>query len=408
MSYIDSLRRVTMPDGRRMVGAAFRGVPFYVAESERGGGARRVAIHEFPFRDLPWVDDLGRGARTFRIEGYVLGDDCVEQRNRLQDALENRAEPGELVHPYWGTLHAICTGLGIRESANDGRLVSFSIEFVETPAQFVFLTDQSDPETSIALAADASLAATLAELEAGYDTDGAPSFALDSLEGALVAAAAEVDEALAPITGTTAEMARMKQNIQILTARTSSLVTSPADAANAFRNTFGALVETALDAPFAVMGALLDAYSFDAGVRPPSTTSTRRREQANWDALTQALRSVLVIEAARLAPLAEFATYDDAVSARDRITGLIDELSVSAGDATFLALGELRSLLTQHVPGERDLARAIVVRYPAAVPSLVIAHRAHGSVEHEAEIIARNRIRHPGFVAGSIEVLIDE
>jgi prophage DNA circulation protein len=408
MSYLDSLRRVTMADGRRMVGAAFRGVPFYVVDSRRGGGGRRVAIHEFPFRDLPWVDDLGRGAKSFRLEGYVLGDDYVDQRNRLQAALEDEEGPGELVHPYWGVIHAICTGLEIGEGSNDGRMATFSIEFIETPAQFVFSTSQSDPETSVSLAADASLLATAADLADRYDATTLPSFALESLEGALVAASEKLDAALSPITGTTAEMARMTQNIDVLSRRASSLVTAPGDALSAFRGTFGALVDTAGDVPHEVMGALLDAYAFDGGTRPPATTATRQREQANFDALIGALRSVLVIEAARLAPRIDFDTYEDAVAARDRLAALLDEQAELAGDAAYLALAELRATLVQAVPGDQDLARVVVVSVPSALPALVIAHRAHGTVEHEAELIARNRIRHPGFVAGDVEILTDE
>lgn len=408
MSYVDTLRRVTMPDGRRMVGAAFRGVPFYVSDSNRGGGGRRVAVHEFPFRDTPWVDDLGRGARTFRLEGYVLGDDYIAQRNRLQEALENVADPGELVHPYWGVISAICTGLDIHDGANDGRMASFSIDFIETPAQFTVATEQSDPETAMSDAADAALLATAGDLADSYDADGMPRFSLESAEAALVAATDAVAEALAPITGTTAELARMQQNVKILRARAATLVTAPIDALTAFRDTFGALVDTAVGAPLEVMQAFIDAASFDPGVRPPTTTATRLREQGNWDAITKALRNVLAIEAARLAPRIDFVTYDEAVVARDQVAALLDAQADAADDATYLALVEMRSLLTQNVPGERLLSRVVVVRKPAAVPSLVLAYELNGNVDREAEIIARNRIRHPGFVAGDVEVLTDE
>ncbi|MDQ7010357.1 MAG: hypothetical protein Q9M29_00915, partial [Mariprofundaceae bacterium] len=36
----------------------------------------------------------------------------------------------------------------------------------------------------------------------------------------------------------------------------------------------------------------------------------------------------------------------------------------------------------------------------SGMPALLLAHRIHGDASRDAEIIARNSIRHPGFVPG--------
>ncbi|MFX9939048.1 DNA circularization N-terminal domain-containing protein, partial [Acinetobacter baumannii] len=56
--------------------ASFRGVPFHVTQAT-GTFGRRSVTHEYPFRDLPYVEDLGRRARTLRIEALLLGEDYM-------------------------------------------------------------------------------------------------------------------------------------------------------------------------------------------------------------------------------------------------------------------------------------------------------------------------------------------
>ena len=86
MSWIEQLERVKHPDGRELIGASFRGVPFFVEDSARNGG-RRKASKEFIDQDIPRVTDLGKKGNDFRIEGYVLGADYMVQRDALLDAL---------------------------------------------------------------------------------------------------------------------------------------------------------------------------------------------------------------------------------------------------------------------------------------------------------------------------------
>lgn len=92
----------------RLVEASFRGVPFKVEEESAGTG-RRVETHEYPNRDKPYTEDLGK--ITFRpsITAYVVGDDCFDQRDRLIDAL-NKPGPGTLVHPTYGELKVCVDG----------------------------------------------------------------------------------------------------------------------------------------------------------------------------------------------------------------------------------------------------------------------------------------------------------
>jgi prophage DNA circulation protein len=68
----------------RMQPASFRGAGFLV-EGHDGEVGRRLAVHEYPERDLPYAEDLGRKARVFKITGLVIGPDYMAQRDALLD-----------------------------------------------------------------------------------------------------------------------------------------------------------------------------------------------------------------------------------------------------------------------------------------------------------------------------------
>jgi prophage DNA circulation protein len=408
MSWRDALRRVTMEDGRRLIGATFRGVPFFVEQAHRTGG-RRIVAHEFPLRDDPYVEDLGRRARTFAIEGYVLGEDYVEQRDALLAALEDVSGPGELVHPYHGVRRVICASLSVRETIADGGMVRFSLEFQEAPAQSVAPTEQVDEGDQVEISADLADAATDAELAAEYDVDGMPGFAVASSEAALEALAEGLETALAPVVSETQELARMTVDVRALASESASLVRAPDEVLGRFREVLEGLAEAALESPGAVVRALLDTYGTDTGPAVLQTTATREQEAANLAALVAGLRRVLVIAAARLAvaAAAEFETLEEATDLRDEIAELLEEQAEGAGDEAYPALVQLRADLVRAVPGSAVLARLQTVSRPVPVPSVVLAYQLYGSTELEGDIVARNEARHPGFLVGELEVLSD-
>ena len=57
------------PELRR---ASFRGVPFEVTSSDFKVG-RRTQTFEYPQRDTPFTEDLGRSKRTITLTAYVIG-----------------------------------------------------------------------------------------------------------------------------------------------------------------------------------------------------------------------------------------------------------------------------------------------------------------------------------------------
>ena len=109
--------------------ASYRGIPFGVTDSEAKVG-RRNAIHVYPNRDQVWVEDLGRQPRAFQVTGFLVGSDCIAQREKLIAAAEQLGD-GELVHPTYGRLQVSLLDLSISERWNRGRVFDLEFSFIE-------------------------------------------------------------------------------------------------------------------------------------------------------------------------------------------------------------------------------------------------------------------------------------
>ena len=59
---------------------SFRGVPFAVIGSG-GRAGRKTAVHDYPFLDTPWVEDLGRAGRGVRV--LTCGQDLALLRGAV-------------------------------------------------------------------------------------------------------------------------------------------------------------------------------------------------------------------------------------------------------------------------------------------------------------------------------------
>ncbi len=116
--------------------ASWRGIPFVVSSDPTRAG-RQVAVHGYPYREAQpvWQEDTGRAPREYAIAGYIHGDDVVQQRQAMTDAVDQQPGPGELVHPFYGSLSVVLIRFGCSARADLGRVVELTFEFVEAGAQ---------------------------------------------------------------------------------------------------------------------------------------------------------------------------------------------------------------------------------------------------------------------------------
>lgn len=374
--------------------ASFRGVKFFAKSNERSGG-RRTAIHEYPFQDVPFAEDLGRKRRGFAVEGYVIGDDYLAARDDLLDALEDEG-PGPLVHPLLGTRTVIVDEFRVHESNEEGGMASFSIQFIETPTQPGQPTAAPDATGLLASSSTGALSASQIEFLSTYN----PNRLMSSLSLMVGIATGAVNSVIATASMDAQALATLKSQIATLSADTESLLNDPAALWDALTEIFGSL-------PFA---GLTTIYGFDPGVAPPSTTPDEIQAQTNFFALQRAIQRQALVQAATLLPAHPFKSYEEAVTARDSIADLIDDQAENAADDAYPALVQLRADIVKAVPGsDSDLSHLITHTPTTTVCSLVLAHQLYGSVDLEQDLLDRNGVSNPCFVPGGepLEVLSD-
>lgn len=404
-SFFESLREAT-----------FRGVPFEVESADESGG-RRLARHEYPLRDVPYAEDLGRKAGEWSIEAYIVQGrkyDYAKARDALRDALKERG-PGTLMHPTLGDITVAVDSYRLKESTREGGYCTFSITFVE-PGQPESPTSKADTAHAAKAAGQAARAAGLLEFPKLYIP----------LPQELLACAAALAE------GVELAMAYLTLPQQIIAEAlgyAQSLVAQPLALAGALYGMFGQLLgslplEEAKALGYAgpeVAPAFMVAPSdsiasptFQGGYHRDSAALNSLlfrnpvTHTASITALRQQVAQTLLLEDALATATRDYATADDALAARTATLEGLDVVAPVLTDSLFAAHAGVRLAVAQDLTTRGgQLPRVRRVTLPATVPALVAAYSVHGDAKREAEIVSRNRIRHPGRVPGNtlLEVL---
>jgi prophage DNA circulation protein len=116
----------------RLVPASFRGAEFKVEQGARAGG-RRTVLHEFPKKDTPYAEDMGRRGKRFIVAAYIIGfglDDYTQARDELIAAMEQEGS-GLLIHPTLGEFIVNPGDYSCNESRERGNMAEFELSFVE-------------------------------------------------------------------------------------------------------------------------------------------------------------------------------------------------------------------------------------------------------------------------------------
>lgn len=382
--------------------ASFRGFTFRVGVAGELVG-RRHARHEYPLRDLPWMEDLGRRARAFRIDGWVVGEDFDRQRDALIAASE-KTGPGEFVHPTRGRMLVTCEGLEVREDTREGGLARLSFVFIEAgqpdaPGSTVDAGGVlEDTNAALRLAAEQSFAPKI-------NVFGMPNFVLD----AIADAARELENfvSLLLLDGPANSVSRLLSSVSGLADRLIDVAADPF----AITGEIGNLIReipTAIRSRQTVIDVLRGFYS----VENPAFNGLGLQQFAheNGAAIVDFAATIAIGEAVRLSASVDYESLDEALALRGALAEVIDGLELREGtaDAEFHALEELRAALFGAVPpADQDLPHLAQYTPARTLPSLVIAYGLYGDRDRAGEIVARNRIRRPGFVPGGepLEVL---
>jgi len=122
--------------------ASFRGCRFFVEADSRASG-RRVAVHQYPKRNTPYAEDMGRAAIRVHVNGYLIGSpgnengageaDYLQMKDELIAALEADG-PGVLRLPMQyqtSDLMVMVMSYAVAESRERGGMCTVEMDFIE-------------------------------------------------------------------------------------------------------------------------------------------------------------------------------------------------------------------------------------------------------------------------------------
>lgn len=375
---------MSLPEGFSDTGA-FRGVPFFVSAHDVQGGQRLVR-NEYPLRDLPSTQHLGRKARTYTLTLYVIGEKFLSDADALASALEAPGD-GELLHPWLGLLRVGVDTYRREDSTAQGGLTRFQVTFAEG-AEVVEPAATRDTRHTSRSTAAATMEAASAVLVAEHQPAGQPAWSLQRLvDGVSAASAALRAQASASLDLIRQPLALGEQLFAEVDALTRQA-----------QSGFG------LAALLDRVRSLGDLISVDAASTPTLSTMA-----ASQTAIARHLRVGVLAAAARRSADLTYRSQPEARALRAAFSALQDaELQRPASAGLYGVLVDLRAAVVRDLDA-RGLRLPDVRAYvpPATTPMLVIAHRLYGDATRCTEIAERNGVVDIGFVPGgqALEVL---
>ena len=344
--------------------ASIGGVPMRV-ESTGGESGRRLVIHDYPGRDRPLIEDMGRSRRTYSFRAYVIGPDYIQQRNDLIAVLDSNAVL-DLIHPTHGERRVRAQPYSYEESKDRGGICEFSLSFIEDlDFEVTARPDTGGIVLGQAAAVDLAAAETF---DAGFNLDGVPGFVRD-------AAVSDLELTGLDATG-------------ILDAVSSGSV--PAFVQSSLRNMDDLDGLVSFCAPFPDV---------------PALTPTRLIQMRNACAIQGLVRSSAVAQLARNVAVEVFPTFDAAQTRLAGTVGLIEATADAvANDQQFdlyRELGTLASMVVRDVTARgANLARVVDRRSPEVVGALVDSYRYFEDANRVDEMVSWNPPigGHPAFL----------
>lgn len=424
--------------------ASFRGMQF-VSLGADGTFGRRNALHEYPKRDKPWSEDMGRAARRFQVTGYLVGDDVIQKRDVMIKLCETE-DTGELVHPTYGRRTVSLMDFRVIERWDKARYFELQFDFVES-GERVFPTAANATTSLIASAVDALGLSAAADFS---------SRALNTLSYGASVVGMAVNTALAWYTnaknlvGDARNLVRLAFNLPGAFGRFSGSATVPTfskypGAPRTSSLTVDDLIEQATQARTAVSVAAGTLATAAAALGTNSTAAFATAAQGVASAVLAAapapadairlltslatfqpsaptttsvigvgmatmqsacgdlFRRAAIGSAALAASQYQPTSADDAAAMRDALAALIDsEIEVAGNqgeDETYGALRSLRAAVVQDL-NKRGAGLASIKTFSmkAGLPALVLAHRLYRDAGRADELVAQVDPIHPAFM----------
>ncbi|GFM68565.1 MULTISPECIES: DNA circularization protein [Pseudomonas] len=443
----------------RLMPASFRGIGFFV-DTDSVPVGRKGQLHEFPQRDEPYFESLGKESQIYTMEAFLVGDDCFERRDRLLEALEVNGA-GELVHPWLGRMQVQVGGCILKHNRTEGGVVRLSLKFYpDQPLRFP--TSTVNTRRQLVQASDGLLASALKRYKAVMSVVDAVRINIQALRSTLSGIFAVIQRQFTPFMTIYSDVTSLVHSLvnAPLTLSTmfssffasfdgdsSSGNSSRAGSSASFNASTGSGSGTGTNAGTATSGSASSngssvnyrATISDATQQAESIASINLVNQGGGldtgstaQATANLVQDALLVKVARVVASMPVATAavpiiatpslehqvvmpvdraqvpvaDDVIELRDTLSSAIWEASLKADPEHYLALNTLRQALIRHLNAvAASGVRLVDIKVAEPLPALVLAYRRFGDATRLTEVVQRNRVQHPGFLPpGTLKV----
>lgn len=402
--------------------ASFRGVPFEVEASGITVG-RRTVVHEYPQRDRPYVEDMGRATRNITLQCFVVGSDYLEQAQALMHELEEPG-PGTLIHPWLGEMEVTITS--VSELQFDQGLGVASVTITATEAgDLEFPAVTADEDTEALEAADAVEKSAVEKFCEDFDLSTINEWVDSALEGSLLDALNFVsagdlgklfDYAEGVANLADKAMALLSTDPKIFATRLAGALglSRWATTVSAWRGVAKSLKNLCRHDK---LKARTKAYAERKGEPMSDVTRQVMKSQAAIETLVRQLLIAQMVGVSTLVATSKDVSspddeedtrtttrsYDEIVELRDELCQVLDdELLMEENDEMYQVLDEARTAIFDVLTHKADALQHVVIVKPDDVfPAVVLAYDYHDDAGRDLEIARRNSVEHEGFCPAS-------
>jgi prophage DNA circulation protein len=410
--------------------ASFRGVGFHV-DSSGGTTGRRAALHEYPGRDVPYVEDLGRKAWSFTFDAYVIGPGHLLKRDLLLAACRAKG-PGALVYPTMAAMQAVCVECSFTEQRHEGNYTGFRLAFAEA-GQLL----EPSAATSTVAGIEGAASKLVKSLGLDFAADfgkGLDTFLASSAVGDVLSFTTQVTSLANMIPG--ADKLGLTTALNVMSGGAQALVYAPGllnDGVQKVTQLFGENGGFATTwRSMASLGSSFTSHTVPGvpaaggpptraapslpyvGARADSTGATatqgRLTEAANAFAFQNLVRRAALVEVAYATPNLPLTSAQDAALAREQIVALFDaareDAAAAGNDDTYVNLAETENAVIADLT-RRMLQLPVITSFHTArsTNALTLAWRMYQDANRGDDVVARTAAINPAFLPTSGLVL---
>jgi len=397
----------------RLLPASFRGVGFWIDQAKTPVG-RKGQLHEYPQRDLPYFEDLGQQAKTHDITAFIIGADCLEQRDKLLKALE--AGNGELVHPWLGRLQVKVGECDMTHTRQDGGLVTFSLKFYpDRPLPFPTATVST--QKVLLAKADTLLGSAVSRFEEVIVRIQAARIGINNLRNSLTGVFDVIKEQLKPLIAQYKEITELVRAVKEL----------PKEVAAEFKGLLGDIKELKAFAKEGYRGVIADVSQQLEAIRKADAPKITTGEDTNAaaQAMADLVQDTLIVKVAQWVasmPVAakpvkllstpsldqqskqpisrqEVPATDDLQALQKDLVEALQMAKNKAGPAHYQAISDVQDALVAHLKAVASSGVRLVTKsFQESLPALVVAYKQFSDATRVTEVVQRNGATNPLYL----------